>query len=249
MLSKATIKLIRSLKQKKYRQQEQLFVAEGSKIALEVLQQAPEWISACYASADWLAENATEIKPVQQLCEAASDKDLDRISQLKNHAQVLLLLKTPDYSQRALGLSQNISLALDGIRDPGNLGTLLRIADWFGIRNVFCAEDCVDWTNSKVVQASMGSFLRVRCHYKNLAELFKEQQLPVVGASMQGQALKQVELPPAGFLLIGSESHGIRPELQEAISIALHIPRLGGAESLNAAVATGILCAEWCLPR
>jgi TrmH family RNA methyltransferase len=238
MLSKAQIKLIRSLQLKKYRDSEGLFVAEGKKIVEELIASDIE-IEHIYAT-----ENLSEKAPLTKV----TKEELDKISALTTSQSVLAVCKIP----KAKGhpdLKRELVLALDDIRDPGNLGTIMRIADWFDIKHIYCSEESVDVYNPKVVQASMGSIARVSVHYSNLVTTLKgvAQGVPVYGGFLNAKNVYTEKLSTNGILLIGNESNGISAEVQKYVTHPIGIPAYNpnGPESLNAAVATAILCAEF----
>ncbi len=248
-LSKNEIRLIQSLHLKKFRQKYHKFLAEGVKIALEALQQPRFRIHLLCATPDWLHDYAPQITSLPAaVIREVSEMELTKISTLTTPNKVLLVLDMPDKATPE-GLSiPGKALFLDNMQDPGNLGAILRIADWFGIPQVFCSPDSVDAFNPKVVQAGMGAFLRVQCQEVELAALRQaNSELPVLGALLQGSNVFETALPARGILVIGNESKGIRAVNQPLIDLALSIPRAanGGAESLNAAVAAGILAALW----
>ena len=243
MLSRNQIKFIQSLKIKKYRQKRGVFIAEGIKIVAEILQSKLK-VQHLYAVA-----SKTEKQPqLHQLLQNKAamfikKRQMDVISLLKTPSPVLAIVQIPDYDPK-VAQTDNYWLVLDAIRDPGNLGTLLRIADWFGLAGVLCSPDCVDVYNPKVIQAGMGAVVRVPIKYLNLKQLFENNpQLPVYGAVLNGTNLFETAFSGKGFLLIGNEAHGIQPDLLPHITHAISIRGGGGAESLNAAVAAGIVCA------
>lgn len=233
MLSKNEIKYIQSLCHKKHRQAEGLFIAEGPKVVTELLE-SDYRVRDVYAVKEWISANpgvqAKEITP----------ETLEKISALQAPNQVLAVAEQRIHTGEPEP-ETGITLALDGIRDPGNMGTIIRIADWFGISQIVAGEDTVELYNPKVIQATMGSFMRVRIWYKPLASFLTDSKVPVYGALLNGTAV--YEQPPVanGILVIGNESKGIREDVLPLVQHALTIPRIGGAESLNAAVATGIL--------
>ena len=246
-LSKAKIKLISALQHKKYRQKYNKFIVEGEKITGELLREAPDIFEMVFAVPDWLEANAPVLAERKIAASAVTPAELKRISCLSVPNKVLSLLRItePDIEQEQF--QTDFSLYLEGIRDPGNLGTILRIADWFGIRHVFFSQDCADLYNPKVVQASMGSFLRVRCLQRSLGDLRKalDVSFPVIGAVLDGENVFKKQLPAKGLVIIGNEGKGISPETEALLSHRISVPRAegGDAESLNAAVAAGIICA------
>ncbi|MBV9987274.1 MAG: RNA methyltransferase [Chitinophagaceae bacterium] len=236
MLSKNEAKYIQSLSRKKQRQEERLFIAEGVKLGDELLR-SDYRLRKIYATADWIAEHpgveATEL----------SDDELARISNLPAANQVLIVAE--QYLPfKAPQLAGQLSLVLDGIQDPGNFGTMIRIADWFGIREIIAGDDTVELYNPKVVQATMGSFTRVNVHYMSLQPLLAANELPVYGAVLDGKSIYGTAPAGEGLLLIGNEGKGISEALLPFITYPVTIPRIGGAESLNAAVAAGIIVAQ-----
>jgi len=178
------------------------------------------------------------------LCEI-SVTDLEKISSLKTPQDVIAQIKIPEWSVlKHNDLKGRFSLVLDGIQDPGNMGTIIRIADWFGIANIICSEDTVDIYNPKVVQASMGSLARVQVQYSDLLQFLPQIKLPVYGALLDGENIYDTDFGNEGLLLMGNEGNGIRSELQKLITKAVTIPRIGKAESLNVAIATALFCSE-----
>ena len=216
-----------------------MFIAEGPKIIEEALSNPVVNVKKVFAIEEWVNEN----KKYSHLSEVitVSETDLERISQLKTPHQVLAIIETP-WSEGFEIDNERIALALDGIQDPGNMGTILRIADWFGIKQMICSKDCADIYNSKVVQASMGSIFRTEVFYTDLSEwLGMLQNTIIYGAALDGIPLKSYKNIQQGILVIGNEGRGIRPEVMRHVSQKITIERIGEAESLNAAVATGII--------
>lgn len=245
-LTKAQLKFLQSLKVKKYRQRYNKFAVEGAKIALELLSAFPEKIEWVVALPDWIEENQAILSHAGRPVVPVSEDVLHKISSLQTPNKVFLLMEMTPAAPDPADVANGLSLFLDGIQDPGNLGTILRIADWFGLAAVFCAPHCVEWANPKVIQASMGSFFRMPCEYVPLSELLARfPDLPVWGASMEGESVYQAPISPRGLLVIGSESHGISEETTKKVHSWISIPAHSGSgsESLNAAVATGIICA------
>ncbi len=237
MVSKNEIKYIQTLYQKKFRDKEGLFIAEGPKLAAELLDSDYELVN-IYATDDWEPPFQPDIA-VNRISQA----DLERISQLQTPNQVVVIARQMARDDEPVA-AQSLTLVLDGIQDPGNLGTIIRTADWFGIQQIVCSIDAADVYNSKVVQATMGSICRVKVWYKNLEFYLEENKLPVYGALLEGDNLFQQKPVHQGILLIGNEGKGIRPHIKLFVTQPLTIPKIGGAESLNAAVATGIILAQ-----
>ena len=245
-LSRAQIKFLQSLKQKKYRQRYNKFAVEGEKIVLELLRESPREIDTLYALPDWIREHEVLLQAAGVAAEPLSPEDLVRISSLQTPNRVYVLTGMCPTAPDPARVRQGISLFLDGIQDPGNLGTILRIADWFGLEAVFCAPHCVEWANPKVIQASMGAFFRTPVAYISLADLVVQfPDLPVWGTAMGGESVYQAPLSSSVLIVVGSESHGVSEEAARHIGHWMGIPAYGpgGSESLNAAVATGIVCA------
>jgi RNA methyltransferase, TrmH family len=240
MLSKNEIKYIQSLGHKKNRDEEAVFIAEGSKIVQELLRGYAGQIVRLYATETFLLKNNTNA--LQQRVTAISDTELERISQLQTPNQCLAVVQQLPAAD--LTKQQHWILALDAIRDPGNMGTIIRLADWFGIETIVLSPDCADIYNSKVVQASMGSIMRVQFHVGKLAEFLSSSQLQVFAATLNGNNVTGFQFPEKGILVIGNEAQGISDDVLSKVTHQIKIPAFGGAESLNAAVATGILLWE-----
>lgn len=238
MLSKNELKYIQSLCHKKQRQESGLFIAEGPKLVGELLE-SDYTVSKLYAVADWE-------RPAQAKMEAVivTEDELMKISAQQHPNQVLAVVEQK-HPATAPVLANRLTLVLDGIQDPGNFGTIIRIADWFGITQVIAGEDTVELYNPKVIQGTMGSFMRVNVWYRPLQPFLATVTVPVYGALLKGADLYRQPPVTEGVLVIGNESKGIRAELLSFITNPVTIPRIGGAESLNAAVATGILLSHF----
>ncbi len=248
MISKSQIKFVQSLKQKKYRDIHRCFVAEGSKLVLE-LTGSYFPIRQIYANGEWIKEHPT---PENILVEEVKPFEMERITALSTPSPVLALVEMPEELLDTTPWLENLTLVLDGIQDPGNLGTIIRIADWFGIGQIICSHGCVDLFNPKVVQATMGSIARVRVNYVELSNFFPTvgSEVHVYGLMLEGEDLFGAEITSNGIIVIGSEAHGISDKVTNFITHQLTIPfypsdRDHHAESLNAAVATGIVCGEF----
>lgn len=243
MISKGKIGSIKLLHQKKHRDVEQKFIVEGTKSCLEVFHSSLEVLET-FVTQNWLAENGTS-SPLSDTFELISPKEMESISCLSTPPEILSIVKTPSYSISEFKKEKPI-IALDNVRDPGNLGTIIRTADWFGIDQMFCSEHCVEFTNPKVIQATMGSFSRVKIVYGNLIEFLKEiPNRKKFGMFMEGTPIETISFDGNEILIIGSESHGISEEVTQLITQKIHIPNyhnsINGAESLNASMAAGIL--------
>jgi TrmH family RNA methyltransferase len=239
MLSKPKIKYIQTLGQKKFREQEKLFIAEGPKLVTELLHAVPGSISEIFALPEWLAANKNLLNSihVQEINEA----ELEKISQLTTPNKVVAVVKQFNNDVPA-GIKGNLTLALDDIRDPGNLGTIIRIADWFGIAQIVCSLECAEVYNPKVVQSTMGSIARVHISYTNLAGwLSANRDVEIYAAMLEGKDISTLKKIKEGILIIGNEAQGISDEIAALVHTKITIARKGQAESLNAAVATGII--------
>jgi len=234
MISKNDVKYIQSLHHKKTRDKEGLFIAEGPKLLLELLSSQFE-VKQLYALPVWM-EQHPKINKATEITEG----ELEKITGLQAPNQVLAVFKQPALSNQPV-LQGCLSLVLDGIQDPGNMGTIIRIADWFGICQIIASEDTADVYNPKVVQATMGSIARVKVHYKKLPDWLAQTTVPVYGALLNGENVYNTGEIKEGVLVIGNEGRGIRAEILPFIQKLLTIPGRGKAESLNAAVATGII--------
>ena len=246
MLSKNTLKYIQSLKQKKFRQMYNNFVVEGEKMATEIIQHQGLELEGIYALNTWIAENRSLLAKFDSILHAISRKELERISSLKTPNSVLVVCKVPTYKMDLPTINNSLTLFLDDLQNPGNMGSILRIADWFGLPYVFCSIKCVESYNTKVIQASMGAFLRVKIitiAFEDLLE--KVPNLSTFAAVLDGEDVFKTELPQNGIVIIGNEGAGVSPAIIKKASHKIRIPKGsdGGAESLNAAVATGIICA------
>ena len=241
MITKNTIKQIASLRQQKFRKELGLFVVEGRKMVEELLHSDFDTVG-LYATEAFLADY-----PAFAKAEMATEVQMQQMSGQDTPPGILAVVKIP--KQEQIKTSSRLILALDGIANPGNMGTLIRTAEWFGIRDVICSTDCVELWNPKVVQATMGSLFRVKVWETDLPAYLQQAKgegRAIYGALLEGENLFQMKEKPEGILVIGSESHGIRAGVLPCITHPITIPRAGGSvtESLNAAVAGGILMAE-----
>ncbi|MDO6595300.1 RNA methyltransferase [Oceanihabitans sp. 2_MG-2023] len=236
MLTKSQIKLITSLKQKKYRQQEGLFVAEGIKTIKELLDSSLTLYHVFTTTSFHLDTKEETI---------ITEKELKKISFLTTPNTALAIFKIPDATSIN---ANNLIVALDNVRDPGNLGTIIRLCDWFGIVDLICSTATVDCYNPKVIQATMGSITRVNVSYLNLENFLKENETEVFGAFMDGENVYKNQLPNKGVLVLGNEANGISATTEVLVTKRISIPRFGqiqATESLNVATATAILLSEF----
>jgi len=237
MVSRSQLKYIQSLGQKKYRDEEGVFVAEGPKLVKELIESDVE-LTQVYALNEWIEDNKDLLRSVNVT--AISETELERTSQLKTPNKVIAIVKKFEVNEP--GIKERISLVLDTIRDPGNLGTIIRIADWFGVSQIICSTDCADMYNSKVVQATMGSIARVNVFYTDLPVWLKQRSgVRIYAAMLEGKDVTNMSTIKEGLIIIGNESMGINKEVLQYSNEKISIPRKGSAESLNAAVATGII--------
>ena len=240
MLVKSQVKYIQSLGQKKFRDQEGVFIVEGPKMVGELLGAPNIELRQIYAVREWLEATSPRPSGISSLITELKEGELERISALSTPNQVLAVFARPSFPPPVF--EKTVSLLLDGIQDPGNLGTIVRIADWFGLRQVVCSRDCADIFNAKTVQSTMGSISRIQVVYADPEELIRlHPALPVYAAVLEGKNLYDTAPASEGLIMIGNESRGIRPELLQRATHRITIPRKGQAESLNAAVATGII--------
>ena len=251
MISKNLIKLIRALEQKKYRKQENAFVAEGPKLVGDILPffkcrflAAPEeWLSRNKHQIHNLEQNGISVYPI-------TVDELKRISLQKNPQEVIGIFECKNNIIPKTLNDQKLYLALDDVQDPGNLGTIVRLADWFGIEDIFCTYSSADIYNPKTIQATMGALARVNVHYVGLADFLKRQMnIPIYGTSLDGDDIYQQELSKGGIIVMGNEGKGISEEIRTTLTNKLYIPNYPSqritSESLNVAIATAIVCAEF----
>jgi TrmH family RNA methyltransferase len=234
MISKNEIKYIQSLFQKKTRDKEGIFIAEGTKLVNELLK-SNIVVRKIYATKEWITEHKQHQDAIEVLPE-----ELKKIGIQATPNQVLAVVEKKELTPEPL-LKNKISLVLDGIQDPGNMGTIIRISDWFGIDQIIASIDTVDVYNPKVIQSTMGSIIRVNVWYKDLTMWLNKLDTPVYGALLNGANIYDVNPISEGLLIIGNESKGIRENILPFIQHAVTIPKQGNAESLNAAVAAGII--------
>lgn len=247
MLSKNQLKEIQSLQLKKQRDLKKLFIAEGVKTVGEILTHFPETISHIYGTESFINRYAALLSTAQRTYTLVSDEELVKISLQTNPNQVLAVCNYFGDREVLFSPSTDFSFYLDDIRDPGNMGTIVRLADWFGVKTIFCSPETCDLYNPKVIQSTMGAFLRVNVVYTELRELLASMEIRnVYGAVLEGKNIYHEKLVP-GLILIGNEANGIRPANIKLLTKGLTIPKHGqsGTESLNAAVATSIIASEF----
>ncbi|RYM35022.1 RNA methyltransferase [Brumimicrobium glaciale] len=240
MISKEQIKYIRSLHRKKFRDINQQFIIEGPKMIAEAIRYAPESLIQIYGT-----ETVDERLPEHALFEEIDNKALGQISTLKHpQKQVAICSYLPNVSTRP-----DFYIALDTIQDPGNLGTILRLASWFGVEHIIASKETVDCYNPKVVQASMGAIFNVNIEYVELKEAFENTELPIYGSLLEGENIYEKQISKKGILVMGNEGNGISEELLSFITDPVTIPQFGKGESLNVAMAAAVLLSEFSRPR
>lgn len=238
MLIKSKLKYIQSLGQKKSRDEEGLFIAEGPKIVKELLETDNADVSEVFALKEWIDENEKFLSKTEVI--EITEAELERISQLATPNKVLAIVKKFNVDEiKTIG---KITIVLDTIQDPGNLGSIIRTADWFGVEQMVCSNDCADMYNPKVVQSTMGSIARVKVLYADLEKwLAAQKDIPIYATVLDGQDITTMKKLYEGIIIIGNESKGISDELLKLANIKITIPKKGKAESLNAAVAAGVV--------
>lgn len=237
MVSKNQIKLINSLQQKKYRKLHNLFIAEGKKVIQELID--------ANFSLEHLFVTKENLFDKKFQSELISDAELKKISALTTANDCLAVFKIKEVNSNA---STGLELALDNIKDPGNMGTIIRLCDWFGISKIVCTEETVDIYNPKVVQATMGSLARVEVLYTNLTDYLKTADVAIFGTFMEGKNIYKTELPSQGIIVMGNEANGISAEIESLVTQKISIPRFGNlqqTESLNVATATAVILSEF----
>lgn len=247
MLSKSQIRFITSLQQKKFRKAHGVFVVEGAKSVQEFIQSDYE-VTQVFFTLDTLAKMG-KIPQTIKFNEVTVD-ELKKISSLKTPQGVLALVKVPeDYDFVKEDFMSKFTLVLDDVQDPGNMGTIIRTADWFGFQHLICSVGSVDVFNPKTIQATMGSLSRVKIHYMDLQKLFSTIDIPVFGALLDGKPIYSCDFGSEGFIVLGNEGKGISDEVIGYIDHPVTIPRVGQTESLNVAISAALFCAEIVRPK
>lgn len=238
MITKADIKLIVSLQLKKQRQKYGQFVVEGEKSIAELLT-SPYKIDTLYGTSEWY--EGTKLNLKQQNFVEITEKELQQMSVHQTPQGALAVVNIPQWKLSTADFQNNFAIALDDLQDPGNLGTIIRIADWYGIQTIVCSKTCTDVFNPKCINSTMGSFARVKVVYEDILEISQKFNQPIIAATLNGENIHQLKTKPKGLILIGNEGHGISKELLNAAKFQITIPRIGQAESLNAAVSAAII--------
>ncbi|MGL4293955.1 MAG: RNA methyltransferase [Bacteroidales bacterium] len=244
-LSKNKIKMIRALEMKKHRRETGLFVAEGNKLVTDNL--AGMKCETLIATPEWFAANPKAVAPEMI---TATREEIGKASFLKTPQEVMGIFRQPEYDLHPSELKQKLTLVLDTVQDPGNLGTIIRLADWFGIENIVCSPETADCFAPKTVQATMGAIARIRVHYTPLVPFLEQMtEVPVYGTFLEGENIYSKSLSQNGLVIMGNEGKGISDALRPFITDEVHIPSFPSdretSESLNVAIATAIICSEF----
>jgi TrmH family RNA methyltransferase len=242
MLSKSQLSYIKSLHQKKYRKESGIFIVEGIKSIVEFIN-SPFKIHSIYYLAQY--QSLLPVLPANIKLFEVNNAELDKISTLQTPQGILALVHIPESEQlSAKDLAGSFTLVLDGIQDPGNLGTIIRTADWFGFKQIVCSLNTVEVYNPKTAQATMGSLARVKVFYQDLEVMLAGNRLPVFGALLEGKSMYKTEWGIEGLVILGNEGQGISEEVKAFITDPVTIPRVGAAESLNVAISAAIICSD-----
>ncbi len=240
MLNKSHVKYIQSLAHKKYRDEAGVFIIEGVKMVDELINSFPERLLEVFATPKWMEPREGIVKNLTQLS-VVSEDELKKISQLTTPNELLALVSKPTHVNK-IELLDGLTVMLDEIQDPGNLGTIIRSCDWFGVKNIVCSPRTVDVFNTKVIQASMGSIMRINIYYEELLDVIDRfGTIPVYSAELSGKSIFDIKFTSPSILVIGNEARGVSPNISLRSTHKVFIPSYGNAESLNAAVATSII--------
>jgi TrmH family RNA methyltransferase len=243
MLTKAKIKLIKSLHEKKYRNEHGLFLVEGEKSIKELLQ-SDFRIEHILGTKKFFEENINVLQNKDITCDTVERAEIEKVSSLESNDSALAVVFQKENQIFEIEANE-IILALDDIRDPGNLGTIIRIADWYGIKKIVASESTVDQYNNKTISASKGSFTRVQIFYTNLEKYLSNVKTPVLGTFMKGENVHTLNFPKGGILVMGNESNGISKDVEKFITTKITIPSFGETESLNVGIATAVVVDNW----
>jgi RNA methyltransferase, TrmH family len=240
MLNKNTVKFIKSLHQKKYRSESGKFFVEGEKSVLEVLN-SDFSVDLLFMTESFGQKHSRELHSFRGELIQVTQNQLEQLGQYQSNDSALAVVKMKENNSFEAE-NEELILALDDVRDPGNLGTIIRVADWYGIKKLVFSPQTAEFYNPKVIQATMGSFTRVQFFYEDLSSVIERWKLPVYGAFLDGENIHQMKKPKSGVLVMGNEAKGISPEIEKKVTQKVTIPGFGNAESLNVAIATAILC-------
>jgi TrmH family RNA methyltransferase len=239
MITKNQIKYINSLQQKKFRLEHHSFVVEGAKSVVELLKSDFE-IEQLFATKTFLEEQELLLQNLSVEPFLVESNELEKVGSFSSNNAVLAVVRTKENNELLVHQAE-FMLILDDIRDPGNLGTIIRIADWYGVTKIICSPSTVDFYNPKVINATMGSFTRVALFYTDLETFIKEQRVNIYGTLLDGENIHEASFDNSGLIVIGNEANGISEEVTNLITHKITIPRFGGAESLNAGIATAVV--------
>jgi TrmH family RNA methyltransferase len=244
LITKSDVKYIQSLAHKKFREEEGVFVIEGTKMVGELIQEFPDKIVHLYATQQWVDEVVRE-KILDSKISVIDEMTLGKISQLKSPNQVVAVVKIPTHQSKDNSTSK-LTLVLDQIQDPGNLGTIIRTCDWFGVQNIVCSLDTVDAYNPKTVQSAKGSLLRMNIQYADLITyLSSKKGVAIYAAALNGNSIYEIEVKEPSIIIVGNEASGISKEVMVLANQTITIPKIGKAESLNAGIATAIILSHF----
>lgn len=243
MLTKGRAKLIQQLHDKKYRSEKKLFIVEGEKSVVELLQSDFK-LDALFITASFKQKHINLLNTAQVHWEVVEQKEIENLGSLESNNAALAIAKQKPAQSLKVEPGELV-LALDTIRDPGNLGTIIRIADWYGITKIIASSTTTDFYNSKAISATMGSFTRVKVMYTDLQEFLKKTSAPIFGAFLKGENVHTYQFPKEGILVMGNESNGITDDVARVITKKITIPTFGKAESLNASIATAVILDNW----
>lgn len=243
MFAKAQAKLIKSLHEKKNRTELGFFLVEGAKSVSELLKSDFE-IDFILTTTEFFNKHGDKIRERSKIFEIVNQFEIEKVSTLETNDSALAVVKQKENKPIKISSSE-IVIALDEIKDPGNLGTIIRIADWYGVKNIIASKTTADFYNSKVIGASMGSFTRINIFYTDLVDFLSKTKQPILGAFLDGKNVHKLEFPKGGILVMGNESKGISKEIENLITQKITIPQYGEAESLNVAIATAVIMDNW----
>jgi TrmH family RNA methyltransferase len=244
LITKSDVKYIQSLAHKKFREEEGVFVIEGTKMVGELIQEFPDKIVHLYATQQWVDEVVRE-KILDSKISVIDEMTLGKISQLKSPNQVVAVVKIPTHLAKDNSTSK-LTLVLDQIQDPGNLGTIIRTCDWFGVQSIVCSLDTVDAYNPKTVQSAKGSLLRMNIQYADLITyLSSKKGVAIYAAALNGNSIYEIEVKEPSIIIVGNEASGISKEVMVLANQTITIPKIGKAESLNAGIATAIILSHF----
>ena len=243
MFTKNQTKLIKSLKEKKNRVELGLFLVEGEKSVVEVLNSDFE-IDFILTTTEFFDKYGEKVREKSKSYEIVNQFELEKVGTFETNDSALVVVKQKTNNSLKIEKDE-IILALDEIKDPGNLGTIIRIADWYGIKNIIASKESVDFYNPKVITATKGSFTRVNIYYTDLKDFLSKQKVPILGAFLNGESIHKTKFPSNGILVMGNESNGISEEIKKLVTKKITIPAYGKAESLNVAIATAVILDNW----